>query len=541
MAGKISKKSNDNFEKMKREMISKKQKASMPPISEVSIIDIEHNNLQIQKDDRSKKLLIDNSHIVNKIQLLVFHIGEEEFAIRLLNVKEIMRVPSMTKMPNAPLFIAGLCNLRDGLLPVIDSRKLFGMKPKEYNDSSRIIITVIHGKQMGITSDKVSQVINIKETAIKEPPSSIKGLNDGVINGILILDNGKRVVMVLDSDKVIKSAEFNENKKEWQGLSEKTIVSSIMKVEEKQIIIFTMGSEEYAVNINHVKEIIRIPNIMKIPNTAKFIEGLFSIRGKLLAVLNLGQLLDIDCKKPDIYNRVVIIDDGSFSFGIIVDRVIEVISFENNLFIKQSKLIGGSSTEYIKGVINLNDGKRLVMMLEPNKLIKLQDVNSILELGKNKTIKDKYLNVGKTDDRILENIIIFKIDSEEYGIRVKNIHEINRINKIVNLPGAPAFINGMVNIRGEAIPILNLKMLFNNDSCKYESSKFLVVEFDNKTVGIMIDSASEVLRIPKNYFEEVSKVFDENNNHNYIDKIAKLNHGKRIVLILNLDAVLSFM
>ena len=551
MAGKGSKKNNDHFEKMKREMNSKKLKASIQFIPEASIEDTNEKDLHEEKHLHEEKDLYkekdlheekEHSISVKKIELVVFRVGEEEFAIRLLNVKEIIRIPSITKIINCPPVILGLCYLRGALLPVINSRKLFGMADQQWNENSRIIVTEIQQKMVGIVSDAVSEVLRVEEAMIKDPPSSIGKSENGIVNGMLILDHGERIVMILDSEKIIKVGEYETNRTNRQPvLFEKELLqSSIEQVKEEQIIIFHVGNVEYAININHVKEITKLTEIMKIPNSARYIEGLLSIRSQLLAVIHLGKLLNINYKEPDEYSRIVIIDDGNFSFGLIVDRVLAVTNYNKNLFVKQSQQISGSSANYLKGFVKLNNGKRLVLVLEPKNLIQIEDINHILEEDHTKIVDGRSVDLGKVDQSDLEHIVIFKIDEQEYGIRIEHIKEINLVSDIVPFPGAPAFIRGMVNLRGEVIPLLNLKTMFHK-LCAKESSKYLVAEYENKRIGILIDSASEVSKFPKHYLEEVPDVFEENNYNQYIDKIAKLNNAKRIVLILNLRAVLNFM
>ncbi|MCB2306208.1 chemotaxis protein CheW [Clostridium estertheticum] len=531
MAVKIVKKNSDNFEKMKREMTAKKQQAKMKQEQVNLQTDIENKDCLMQKQDQCIKTVMETIIDVKKIEVIVFKVDEEEFALRISYVKEIIRVPILQKIPNTPQYITGLCSLRGDLLPVIDSRKLFNMPHKEFDDCSRIIVTDIHDKRSGLICDKVSEVITVEESAIKEPPSSIKGIDGGVINSILILNNGKRVVMLLDAEKITKVYDLYDVAKEQHRSAD-----NLEAKEEEQIIIFNIGLGEYGFNINYVKEIIRLPAIMKVPNTPSFIEGVFSIRNQIISVVNLGKLLGMDFKQPDENSRVVIINNGSFSFGVIVDKVSHVMVVANRLFKKSNEI---TNSFYVKGIYNLNKGKRLIIMLEPLKLISYEEARGVAGIDLKENVNDKSLNVSDEDNNF-EHIVIFKLDEEEYGIKIRNVQEINRMSEITHIPGAPVFINGMVNLRGDIIPILNLRKLFTvHDSGSYSESKFLVVEFENMKIGIIIDSASEVLKFSKKYIEEASEVFDGNNS--YIDKIAKLNNGKRVVLILNLKTVLSFM
>lgn len=215
MAARGSKKGNDNFEKMKKEMSTKKQKVKKKGDSEISLTNINNNDSEITIDDNAiisekvvktkKKTKIKNEDLTAEkmeVKMVIFRIAKEEFAFEISNVKEIIRLPLLTKVPNAPDFITGICNLRGELLPVIDSRKLFSMAAEEYNEGSRIVVTDIQGKKVGLIVDRVSEVISVEQSIINEPPVSIKGIDGGVISSILLLDEGKRVIMVLDAPKL---------------------------------------------------------------------------------------------------------------------------------------------------------------------------------------------------------------------------------------------------------------------------------------------------------------------------------------------------
>jgi len=131
--------------------------------------------------------------------------------------------------------------------------------------------------------------------------------------------------MILDAEKIIKVGNLDTAANQQRTSVENLTGSETKEDEEEHIVIFNIGMGEYAFNINYVKEIIRLPDVMKVPNTASYIEGVFSIRNQLLAVINLGRLLGMNCKQPDEYSRVVIINNGSFSYGVIVDKVSHVV------------------------------------------------------------------------------------------------------------------------------------------------------------------------------------------------------------------------
>ncbi|QNU66125.1 chemotaxis protein CheW [Ruminiclostridium herbifermentans] len=595
MATRGSRKGNTNFEKMKKEMTSKKQMAKKQIDVEIPVTNIENltqekslnknEAIQGQQDillNLNEKVVADEKVVKNKktdkiknenkeeiVQILpkankdvdkvsykaeeedlvaetkktdmvIFRIEDEEFALEISNVKEIIRLPLMTKVPNASDFITGLCCLRGELLPVIDSRKLFGIAASDYEEGTRIVIIEINGKKVGIIADKVSEVLSVDESVIKEPPESIKEIDGGVITSILLLNDGKRIIMVLDASKLSKlenNCQEYINQNQIQNISDNA--SNKLSQEEEQFIISSIGEEEYAFSVNDVNEIIRIPEIVKVPNTPDYVAGVISIRNQLLAVINLGTLLNVDSNQLNEYSRIVIVDNGNYKFGVIVDKVSQVIRTRKDSLSNQ--IANLSKMEYIKGFLELNNGTRLVMLLNTFNLITAEDVNSFLSIDSSKEIMNSTLTVNDETESNLEHVVVFKLGDNEFGIRIKYVKEINRISDIVHFPGAPAFIDGMVNLRGEVIPVLNLKTMFNDESSSSESSKFLVVEFNHRRIGIMIDYATEVLKLPNNILEKVSAILDGNGIDKCVDSIAKLNEGKRVVLLLDLSFVLSFM
>jgi len=492
-------------------------------------------DIEPEEDVNYIQKVISNTVDTKKIKFVVFRIEEEEYAIKVTNVKEIIRIPQITKLPNLPDYITGLCGLRGGLLPVIDCRKLLGMPKHDFNENSRIIVADIYGKTVGLISDKVLEVIDVEEAAVKEPPSSFKRINGGVLNGMVILDDGKRIVMLLAAEKLIKVDGIDEAMKQHSPSLGNLAYSEVYEDEEEQIVIFSVGIGEYAFNINYVKEIIRLPEIVKVPNTASYIEGVFSLRNELLTVINMGKLLDMNCEQQYEQSRIIIISNGNYSYGVIVDKVSNVVQVQKKLFKENMQ-----NSRIIKGIYNLNNGHRLIMMLEPQELISLEEVLGIINADQKKPEKDEALASGKVDNN--DEYVVFRLDGEEYGIRIQNVQEINRINYITHLPGAPDFIAGMVDLRGEIIPILNLRKRFDlQELDAYNGSRFIVVEFGNKKIGILVDLVTGVMRFSGDKLETVPETLKESCSDSYIEKIAKLNDGKRVVMILNLSTILSFM
>ncbi len=138
-------------------------------------------------------------------KLLSFSLGNEEYGVSIMKVKELIGMMDITPVPKTPDFIKGVINLRGKIVPVMDLRTKFGMVAQEYDERTCIMVVEVLIKDVartiGIVVDCVSEVINIDETQIDPPPESGNTIDADTILGIGKLKEG--VVIILDIDKIL--------------------------------------------------------------------------------------------------------------------------------------------------------------------------------------------------------------------------------------------------------------------------------------------------------------------------------------------------
>lgn len=141
------------------------------------------------------------------LQLVTFHIGEEEFGVEILKVQEIIRTMAITRVPKAPDFVEGVINLRGKVIPIIDLRKRFGMMAQEHDKHTRIIVIEINGVIVGFVVDSVSEVLRIPANTVEPPPAIISGIESEYISGVGKLAD--RLLILLDLDRLLSKGEQN--------------------------------------------------------------------------------------------------------------------------------------------------------------------------------------------------------------------------------------------------------------------------------------------------------------------------------------------
>ncbi|WP_052487455.1 chemotaxis protein CheW [Gordoniibacillus kamchatkensis] len=483
---------------------------------------------------------IDNQMNFAERQLVTFHLGDDEFGADIMNVKEIVRVPEITKVPNAPDYIEGACNLRGHVLPIIDGRARLNIAKKEKDENSRVLVIDVNGSATGVVVDRVSEVLRVSTQDIEEPPQIVTNMSSDYLQGVVKLEGGNRLIMLLDVIKAVKGSEATLQTHEQQIAR---VASDDSKQEsdagdDDQLVSFLLGHEEYAIGIMQVKEIIRVPEIMKVPNCEVYVEGVVSIRNDLLPIINLRTYFGMEYKEITDQTRVLVVDMGDFTAGIMVDKVLEVLRIHANIIQplpKFSMQVG----EQLAGVAKLNDGKRLIMLLEPKNMISVDQYHRISGL---KDAIQEGDEVKTIERQIMdeEHLVTFKIGTEEYGIKIKEVQEINRMTEVTKIPRAPYYIDGIVNLRGNIIPALDLRKFFGlTEKEMTDATRIIIVDYGGVKTGIVVDAVSEVLRFERALIEIPPDILSNGVESDYVEGVGKLNDGKRMILILNLDKILK--
>ena len=136
----------------------------------------------------------------------------------------------------------------------------------------------------------------------------------------------------------------------------------------------------------------------------------------------------------------------------------------------------------------------------------------------------------------LVQLVGFMLGAEEYGVNIQSVQEINRTVEITRVPRTPDYVEGVVNLRGKVIPVVNLRKRFGLESIAHDKeTRVVVMEIHEKIIGILVDAVSEVLRIPSSLIEPPPDIVTGVDSE-YIEGVAKLQD--RLLILLDLDKIL---
>ncbi len=138
---------------------------------------------------------------MSEMQLVVFKLNTEEYAVSILQVQEIKRMMDITRVPQTPDYLKGVMNLRGNVLPVVDLKKRLDLNQSDYTDDTRIIIVKVDEIIFGIIVDSVSEVLSLNEENIEPPNTVVGGVTVNYLSGVGKLD--ERLLILLNLAAII--------------------------------------------------------------------------------------------------------------------------------------------------------------------------------------------------------------------------------------------------------------------------------------------------------------------------------------------------
>jgi len=147
-----------------------------------------------------------------QLQLVTFQISEELYGVDIMDVKEIVRVQDIRSIPNAPVYVEGLFNLRGEIIPIISLHKRFHLRRAQLGEDEELlsgfIIIDIDGMKLGVIIDKVERVVSIEAQDIQPPPQMLTGIGAEYIQGVINRETG--YLILLDIRKLFSAKELRK-------------------------------------------------------------------------------------------------------------------------------------------------------------------------------------------------------------------------------------------------------------------------------------------------------------------------------------------
>ncbi|MBB2942352.1 purine-binding chemotaxis protein CheW [Actinoplanes lutulentus] len=321
------------------------------------------------------------------LELISFTVEGQEYALPIDGVREIVQAPeTVSHVPNSATGVLGVIDLRGRLLPVVSMRRVFGLPVTPLEPQNRIVVVSAGDSAVGVVMDTVREVLRVPHELVAPLPSVVTG--DGrasEVESVCRLEDGRRLVSVLSvkamfdllsvnamfdllgANAMVGSPEVpdeigggREEKQEMPVEEDRT--------DEELFVVFRLGDEEYAVDVDTVQEIIRVPEaLIRVPKTYDFVEGLVNLRGTVMPVVDLRTRLGLGRCEPDERQRIVVMIIGGTRTGFVVDSVAEVARVARDV-LEPAPELSPEQARVVSRVANLPDQQRMLLLIAPDQL-----------------------------------------------------------------------------------------------------------------------------------------------------------------------------
>jgi len=330
---------------------------------------------------------------------------------------------------------------------------------------------------------------------------------------------------------------------------------------DRQFVTFSVAGEMFAVPMEPVQEIIRLPDVAQLPLAPRALEGLANLRGSVLPIVNLRSLFGSERRDADDATRALVINLGQ-PLGFIVDHVASVVSVESSQIQTADAIQSVVRTEYLSGLIQQakpEGGTQLLLILDFERLVRSEfsGLQSAVAQRRESRSTDTPASMFEMQSRSTESdkahdedllLVSFTVAGQEYGIAITDVQEIVQLpDHVTSLPNAPTHVSGLISLRRRLLPLLDLRSLFNLGSVAAdEHHRIVVVAVPAATsggepalVGLITDTVKEVIHVPSRHNEPMPGILARDSQMQEFASICRLDEGRRLVSVISTQALLG--
>ncbi|MET0429974.1 MAG: chemotaxis protein CheW [Microvirga sp.] len=470
-------------------------------------------------------------------RVLVVRVGDTYFGLPGAAILEVIRDPVLTRVPLAPPSLAGLANLRGVVLPVVSLAALTGLLDASGPPGGRVVV-LDHGGPLGLAVDAVA---------------SYGALDDGATQ------DGQPVrLFALDA---LLARDFDDRTRRGRAQAGPGAPArppeAAPAAPDRILVAFAVAGQDYALPLDRTREIVSAAaGITAVPRSDPAMAGIVARRGRTLplvlarAVLGLPPAPDTDRPRTIIVMRMAGQDGrpgagprggqgggqeggqmAEVEVGLVVDAVKDILRVPESLIDPVPALLTRGGEAEIAGICRLEGGRRLVSLLAPDGL--LRGLEDVLAAGAAPESESAEM-IATTAQQFL----VFRLGGQDYGLPAAAVEEVVRLpDALTPVPRAPAFVEGVMNLRGRIVPVIDQRRRFALADGAGRRARVIVVDVDGAPAGFIVDAASEILSVPDERIRATPELAAGEDA--VIDRIATLDADGRMILLIDPRALLD--
>jgi purine-binding chemotaxis protein CheW len=467
---------------------------------------------------------------------LTFRLEDRMYALPAGQISEVIRVAALARVPQAPRSLRGLANLRGTVVPVASVRALLGLAEAATTPASRLIV-LDGAAPLALEVDEVAALVTVAASDIRAAEAELAATGEERLQGVFQSRGG--ITKILDI-KALLGRSFprdEQRRKSSSSVTGRIEAKHAAQHHRRRLVTFAVAKQEYALDLEAVLEIVAAPeNLTYISGSDDSVLGVMSYRDMLLPLLSLRVLLGLPGTPPP-RSKVVVTTVGGIPVGLVADGTRSVMPVEPGLVEDTPPLLtaraGGEAR--IAQIYRAGAG-RLICILAPERLFREDVMRKLTET--HRTSRPKQATTV-AEQRVDLKFLAFKLDGNEFALPIDAVDEVARVpEQITRLPRTPKFLEGVVNLRGVVLPIVDQRRRFDLPVRKQGAGRRLVVvRTAQHRAGLIVDSVTEVLRCPAAAITPAPDLTGE--ALGVVRSVINLEQAGRMLLLLDPSELLS--
>jgi purine-binding chemotaxis protein CheW len=462
--------------------------------------------------------------------------GERLYAIAADQVSEVIRAPQVARVPQGPRSLLGIANLRGAVLPIASLRGLLGEAEVARGAASRAIV-LEGGAPVGLAVDAVDALVTVDAAKIETRQAELATISGERLSGAFQPDGRNEIAKILDVRSLIQAA-FVQRERVQRTTAASDRQASFGEAEDEaldrqKLVTFDVAGQEFALPLESVREIVPAPDsITGMPRSEALVLGVMAYRDTLLPLLSLRGLLGFAAEAGEEgREKVVVTAVRGVLVGLVADTMRAIVSADPTLVEPTPAMlaarVGGEAQ--IASIYRGEGGARLISILAPDKLFR-EDVMAKLGEAGDATPSVQSVTEGVGDTR---QFLVFQLGGDEFALPIDVVDEVARApEQVTRLPKTPAFLEGVINLRGDVLPVIDQRRRFDMPPApNLEARRLIVVRTERHRAGLIVDAVSEVLRSSANSIEDAPDLAGEVTR--LVHGVINLEGAGRMVLVLD--------
>jgi purine-binding chemotaxis protein CheW len=478
-------------------------------------------------------------------RFLTFFIDQRLYALPAEEVCEVIRMPPAAKVPQSPKSLLGVANLRGAILPLASARALVGRGEAAASPHARAIV-LDGAAPVALAVDAVDALVTLDGDKVETRQAELSAEPGERLRGAFQKGAEGPVAKILDVMGLLQ-ADFTPRPRPARVSATPRLSSPDRPAEDADIrqmlVSFLLAGQEYALGVEAVQEILPGPTrLAAVPRAESLVLGIAAFRNTLLPLLSLRGLLGLpEAVSGEGLEKVIVVPVAGALVGLVVDCMRSILPADAACIDPTPPVLAarvGGETQ-IKAILRAEGGRRLISILDPARLFRddvMQRLAGAAETGKGLAVEVEDEGIGGEGRQWL----VFRLGEEEFGVPIASVDEAARVpEQITRVPKTPKFLEGVVNLRGEVLPVVDQRRRFDLPpfSGDRRSRRLVVVRSERHRAGLIVDGVTEVLRVREDAIEPAPHLAGE--GARLVNGVANLDGGARIVLLLDPLELLS--